>query len=424
MTPAPPPGRARWWLVSASLVLLTLVGVVAWLALRSDEYVATPSKDERIGPQPAAAARALQALESAVQAGDRVAAVALAPRSDPDAAALLGAVIDNASALRVRDFTLRYVDETGGTAEDGAWEAAVDMTWRFAGFDQVSVREEVLVGFAAGHDQDAATITGFGGGDRRSPVWLSGPLQVRRTPQTLVLVAGNAEDADGYAERASRAVPVVQRVLPRWRGGLVLEVPESEEALDRALAADRGTYANIAAVSASVDGTLTPESPVHVFVNPTLFETLEPVGAQVVISHEAAHVATHAPVTTGLPLWLLEGFADYVALRDVPLPITTTAGQIIQQVNRDGPPATLPGSAEFDESATHLGAAYESAWIACTLLAERGGEGALVRLYQRVHAGSGIRPALVNLFGLTEKQLTRLWQARLEDLARRASDAA
>ena len=40
-----------------------------------------------------------------------------------------------------------------------------------------------------------------------------------------------------------------------------------------------------------------------------------------------------------MPLWLLEGFADYVALRDVDLPIATTAGQIIEQVRRDGPPA-------------------------------------------------------------------------------------
>jgi hypothetical protein len=301
------------------------------------------------------------------------------------------------------------------------------MTWRFAGFDRVSVREEVLVGFVVDPDHDAARITGFGGGDRRSPVWLSGPVQVRRTPQTLVVVAGDASDAeevDAYAERASRAVPVVRRVLPRWRGGLVLEVPRSEADLDRALAADPGTYANIAAVSASVDGTLTPESPVHVFVNPSLFGTLEPIGAQVVISHEATHVATRAPVTTGLPLWLLEGFADYVALRDVALPITTTAAQIIAEVQRDGAPPALPGVADFDERATHLGAAYESAWIACSLLADRGGEAALVELYQRVRAGSGVRRVLRTLFGLSERDLVRLWQDRLEELAGHASDAA
>ena len=424
MTAAPSPGRARWVLAGSSLLVLALVAVVAWLALKPGEYVATPPDVERPRPQPEGAAAALRALEKAVAAGDRDGVVALAPPSDPTAEALLGAVVDNASALRVREFTVRYVDEAGATGADGRWEAAVDMTWRFAGFDQVPVREEVLVGFAAGDDGDDVRITRFGGGDRRSPVWLSGAVEVRRTPQTLVLVAGTPEAADAYARRAARAVPAVRRVLPRWPGRLVVEVPASEAALDRALAAEPGTYANIAAVSASVDGTITPESPVHVFVNPTLFETLEPVGAQVVLTHEAAHVATRAPVSTGVPLWLLEGFADYVALRDVPLPITTTAGQIIEQVNRDGPPEQLPGATEFDERATHLGAAYESAWIACVLRADRGGQAALVGLYQRVRAGAALEPALAQVFGLTEKQLVRLWQARLEDLARRASDAA
>lgn len=429
MTAAPSPGRARWWLGGLSLALLVVAGVVAWLAIRPGEYVATPPDVDRVGPRPEAAAQALKALERAVTERDRAAAIALAPASNPSAADLLGAVVDNAGTLQVEDFTLRYVDETGATDADGRWQAAVDMTWRFAGFDQVPVRAEVLVGFDtdtdAGPEGEAtATITGFGGGDRRSPVWLSGALQVRRTPQALVLLAGEAGAADRYVRLAQRAVPVVRRVLPRWPGRLVLEVPGSAEGLDQALAADPGTYANIAAVSASVDGTITPESPVHVFVNPTLFETLEPPGAQVVISHEAAHVATEAPLTTGMPLWLLEGFADYVALRDVDLPLAVTAGQIIEQVRRDGAPPALPGTAEFDEGATHLGAAYESAWLACALLADLRGQEALVRLYQRVRTGESLRLGLAELFGLTERQLTKRWQERLERLAEQATGAA
>ncbi len=131
----------------------------------------------------------------------------------------------------------------------------------------------------------------------------------------------------------------------------------------------------------------------HVFVNPDVYDGLEPVGGQVVISHEATHVATGAPLTSGVPLWLLEGFADYVALHDVDLPITTTAGQIIQQVRTDGAPDHLPGQPEFDQADAHLGAAYESAWVACLVLADAGGQDALVRLYERRLAGSGARRA-------------------------------
>jgi hypothetical protein len=129
------------------------------------------------------------------------------------------------------------------------------------------------------------------------------------------------------------------------------------------------------------------------------------------------HVATEAATNTTMPLWLLEGFADYVALRNVDLPVSTTAGQIIDRVRADGPPAALPGSAEFETTTTHLGATYESAWLACRLLADRSGEAALVRLYQKVRGGTAIGTALQQEFGLSEEELTRLWRGLLTDLA-------
>jgi hypothetical protein len=165
-----------------------------------------------------------------------------------------------------------------------------------------------------------------------------------------------------------------------------------------------------------VDGSVDPDAPVHVFVNPDVFGRLEPRGAQVVMSHEAVHVATDA-ATSDLPLWLLEGFADYVALRDLDLPLSTTAGQVIDQVRRDGPPDHLPGSAEFDTTTTQLGAAYESAWLACRLLAQTGGEGALLRLYRLVDGGRALGPALRATFAMTPAELTRAWRRSLSDLA-------
>ena len=107
----------------------------------------------------------------------------------------------------------------------------------------------------------------------------------------------------------------------------------------------------------------------------------------------ATRRSTSPPTPPGAtsPLWLLEGFADYVALRDVDLPLSTTAGQIIRQVRRDGVAGPLPGPDEFDTGATHLGATYESAWLACVLLAESGGEQALVELYDDVAVG---RPSM------------------------------
>ena len=260
-------------------------------------------------------------------------------------------------------------------------------------------------------------LDSVGGGGRRLPLWLSGDVEVRRTPGTLVLVDGTDAEAARYARLARAAVPVVREVLPSWRTGLVVEVPRSVAALHEALSSDPGTYAGIAAVTTTTDGSLAPDAPVHVFVNPVIFGQLRPTGSQVVMSHEAVHVATEAATSNAMPLWLLEGFADYVALLDVDLPVSTTAGQIIDRVREEGPPETLPGSAEFDTTTTHLGATYESAWLACRLLADRGGQAALVRLYMQVRDGATIESALQQEFGLTEAELTQLWQDLLTELA-------
>ncbi len=176
-----------------------------------------------------------------------------------------------------------------------------------------------------------------------------------------------------------------------------------------------------------MDGTIAPDSEVHVFVNPDVYDDLEPVGGQVVISHEATHLATGAPLTSGVPLWLLEGFADYVALHAVDLPITTTAGQIIQQVRADGAPDHLPGQPEFDQADSHLGAAYESAWVACLVLADAGGQDALVRSTSRSREAATSTAGSQQLFGLTEAELTARWRQRLQDLPpahRRPTDGA
>ena len=398
-----------------SLSLVTAVGLVAWVVLDDQTYVAPTPSDNVASAQPGQATALLTDLEEAVDARDPAAAEALAAPGDDKSRALLGAVVDNARALRVEDFTLRYVDEAGAVSASGAWEGAVDATWAFSGFDEAPARSEV--GFRFRTVDGQVYLDKIGGGGRRLPLWLSGDLEVRRTPGTLVLVDGSGREAARYARLAGAAVPVVHEVLPSWHSGLVVEVPSSVTALHEALASDPGTYSGIAAVTTTTDGSLAPDAPVHVFVNPVIFGQLRPTGSQVVMSHEAVHVATEAATNNTMPLWLLEGFADYVALRDVDLPDATTAGQIIDRVREDGAPDHLPGSAEFDTTTPHLGATYESAWLACRLLADRGGQAALVRLYMEVRDGATIDSALEQEFGLTEAELTELWQNLLTDLA-------
>src|SRR5204863_6703285 len=124
----------------------------------------------------------------------------------------LAGVVRNGRALHVRDFSLRYVDTAGTVAADGSWSADVAATWRFAGFDHKAERLEIQVRFA--RSGRGLRIAGMGGGDHRSPLWLSGPVQVRRGHSSLVLVDGTPAQANALATLASQAVAQVRRVLP------------------------------------------------------------------------------------------------------------------------------------------------------------------------------------------------------------------
>ena len=76
-----------------------------------------------------------------------------------------------------------------------------------------------------------------------------------------------------------------------------------------------------------------------------------------------------------------------------------------------------PGQAEFATGTTHLGATYESAWLACVLLADRGGERALVGSTTPSPPARPLATALRQGFGLSERELTRQWQQRLRELS-------
>ena len=136
-------------------------------------------------------------------------------------------------------------------------------------------------------------------------------------------------------------------------------------------------------MTTTVDGSLRSDAPVRVFVNPTVFGRLKERGAQVVMSHEATHVATGATFAS-MPTWLLEGFADFVALDGAGVPVDLAARQILDRIRKDGLPGGLPTTADLDPTANGLGATYEEAWLACRFLAQEYGADRLVRFYRAV----------------------------------------
>ncbi|TQL69274.1 hypothetical protein FB381_3179 [Nocardioides albertanoniae] len=387
--------------IGTALVLVMLIaGFVGWRLTGGGEYVApTPSAAPTVRADTVAGRDSLEELVAGVRDGAK-----------PEGKGAAAVATRNADAIGIEGLSARYVAESGNVDEDGSWTADVDMSWRAPGDPTLS--EELKVGF----DGDGE-ITGFSADEgTRMPLWLSGPVEVRRTGSTLVVVQASAEQADRYAELAASAVKQVRTVIGWDRPRLVLEVPAS--GLDSALGAQPSTYSSVAAVTATVDGSSTAGSPLHVWVNQDVIGDLDSPGAQVVITHEAVHAATAAPTNPHRPMWLVEGYADYVALRDTTLPLSKTAGQILAQVREDGPPKHLPGKAEFNTRSEHFGAEYEAAWLACVVLAEAGGQEALVDLYEQTGRGVPLERALRASFGFGVDELTARWRTHLSDSAR------
>ena len=291
-------------------------GALTWSALSRDQQPAdfevTLPSGTATTADAGAAALALQDLQRAVTENDLALAADVAGDA-PGARALLTGLVTNADLARITDVQLRYVDEIGAVSADGAWSAAIAVQWRYDGFDQVPASTETVVGFVT--DDDGTHIAAIGGETLRTPVWMSGPLGVSRTDDALLLVSDSG-DLARYSRLTQRAVRVVSEVVTGWDGRLVVEVPRDSRALERALGVEAGFYQQIAAVTGSADGSIGPDAPIHVYVNPEVFDGLGPRGQEVVLDHEAAHVAGDGPLSRA-PAWLIEGYADYVALREL-----------------------------------------------------------------------------------------------------------
>jgi hypothetical protein len=360
--------------------------------------------------------RALTDLAKALESGESDRATALAAVA---ARPLVEAMVANVETLDLADLSFRLVDDQIVLEPDerdrygtNAWAGTVELSYRIQGWDAKPTRLETRFVFVPSDGEDL--IAGVGGGEGRTPLWMTGRVDRRVSGRALVI--GRGDDDARYLDLAKRALVAVEKVLPRWRGRLVIEAPKSEGELDEALAVPQDRYANIAAVTTTVDGSLVRGSPVHVFLNPRVFDDLGPRGAQIVVSHETTHVATDATFAD-VPTWLLEGFADYVALAHAGIPVETAASQILDRISKNGPPDHLPTAQELDPAAPGLGATYEEAWLATRFIALKYGERRLVTFYRKVSGGTAVADAFQTVLGTTERAFVTRWRADLRDLA-------
>lgn len=274
-----------------------------------------------------------------------------------------------------------------------------------------------------------------GPGERQ--VWQLPDLQVQRTAH--VLLAGNVPHTQlrAYRRLTEQAVGDVATVWGGgWPGRVVVVVPRSAADF-RALSGlptkpGRLGIADVAAVTVGPVAQGHPAGADEVVVNPGAYAELRPEGRRVVLLHEVTHVATRATTTAAVPLWLSEGFAEYVAWSTVDLPTEQVAPELLEQVRAGNGPTGLPGPGPFDSSAPDATRAYHEGWLYCRYLAERFGADRLVTFYRAAAAapGHGDRSssasarsaaAAEQVFGLAQGRLVRDWLRWLDELARHAT---
>jgi hypothetical protein len=333
---------------------------------------------------------------------------------DPESAKARDDIFTSLTRLPLSTYSLRYIGEV--SHREGIWVADVAVQWGLRGVDRRAVTNEIKVTFTDDGPGDGARVVSMeAGSEEQAPVWLLGRLEAQQVGPALVLSL-QPPLTEGVADQTRRAVRDVRRVLTGWDGGLVVVLPETTAQLEELLAADEGAYDSIAAVTASADGRSDPTAPVRVVLNPPVFLGLGPIAGQVVLSHEATHAATGATYRD-MPLWLVEGFGDYVALTGEPVPLETAAGQALETVREEGPPDELPTEGDFSTEAHGLGASYEAAWLACRLIAQEYGHDSLLRFYRVVSRTGDVDAAFERVLGTTEEDFTEDWQDYLEELA-------
>ncbi|WP_409472585.1 hypothetical protein [Streptomyces sp. HC307] len=325
----------------------------------------------------------------------------------------------NLRAVPLADWSYEVtaVHRTGDTAT-----ADAELRYRLDGHDKAPVTAGRTLGLDRAADGQWTVVSDRPARTSGQQLWDQGPVTVVRGEHSLVLGVGRSRAAlHAFAELGDRAVPAVTDAWgTAWSRQVVLLVPRSLEGMAGLLGSPASSYRGIAAVTTGETGA--EQAPAdRIIVNPDAYGVLGDVGKQVVLTHEATHVATRAHTNTATPLWVSEGYADWVGYRDSGRPPVQAAPELAHAVTSGDVPAALPTDADFGftGASTSLARAYEGGWMACRMIADRWGEARLGEFYRAVGAhekrAGAVEGALKDVLGTTPEEFTAQWRQYLRD---------
>lgn len=359
----------------------------------------------------------------AVRAGNRRAFLDTVVTGNPRFRARQRQLFDNLTRLPLSAWSYEISPEPAKSpprqerTSANVWTPRLVLKYRFAGFDRKAVTATRYLTMAYG--PRGWRVADLAKGSARR-IWDLGKVTVlRQGPALVVGVGAPRRQLRQVARHVDRAVPVVSRIWGRdWSQRAVVLVPGTQQQAD-ALSPDRQSLDQITAVATVASGpggVPPPGSGDRVIINPPNFVELSSLGRGVVLRHELTHVATRAATDEAVPMWLVEGFADYIGYQGVDLAPSEIAREMDASLRNGNMPRQLPLRKDFAGSAKHLTRAYEAAWLACELIAKRYGEGDLVRLYRRLGSAPDARPqrarrkGMRSVLGTTSGKFVATWR--------------
>jgi ketosteroid isomerase-like protein len=322
---------------------------------------------------------------------------------------------DNLRAVPLADWAYRVKDvrRSGDTVT-----ADTELRYRVRGVDRAPVTTARTLRLSRDADGRWSVDRDRPAGKSAQQLWDQGPVRAVHGRHSLVLGVGQSREVlERFAGLADRAVPAVSDAWrTEWSRHVVVLVPGSLEGMAGLLGSPASSYRGIAAVTTGETGARETAPADRIVVNPDAYGTLGSVGRQVVLTHETTHVASRAHTTPATPLWLSEGYADWVGYRGTGRTPQQAAPELAAAVTEGRLPTGLPedGDFGFDGDANALALAYESGWTACRMIAGRWGEERLGAFYRAVgghgkRAGA-VEDALRQVLGTTPEDFTAEWR--------------
>ncbi|MGX4692664.1 hypothetical protein [Streptomyces sp. JNUCC 63] len=351
---------------------------------------------------------------------DRRAAAVL--HHDPAAYAATGSRAPYANLksvpLTAWSYRLTGLHRTGHTAT-----AQAELRYRVTGYDKAPVTVGRTLTLSTGADGKWYVDSDRPGKKSAQQLWDQGPVSVVHGRRSLVLGVGRpTATLHRYAELADRAVPAVSDAWGTdWSRRVMLLVPGSLRDMAGLLGSPASNYRGIAAVTTGETGGTGRAPADRIIVNPDAYGMLGPLGKQVVLTHETTHVATRAHTNPATPLWLSEGYADWVGYRRTGRTPVQAAPELQRAVSDGNVPAALPTDKDFGFAGdpTGLAQAYESGWMACRMIAAHWGEHDLDAFYRAVGTHTrregAVEEALRKVLGTTLEQFTEQWREYLRN---------